>query len=257
MMLELIHIAKSFTVGVDTVRVFSDFSLSVERGCFLSVVGSNGSGKTTMLNLVSGSVLPDAGRVVLDGADITRVPEHLRFARIGRVYQDPAAGTVADMTVAENLALAHNKGRRFGLSRALTPAAFAQMREEVAALGVGLEDRMRVPVGNLSGGQRQALALLMATCTPIDLLILDEHTAALDPKNAELLMQITDRVVREKALTAVMVTHNLRYAVEYGSRLLMLDRGTVVLDAGGEEKRRLTTDDLLPLFGRISIECGN
>ncbi len=256
-MLELSHIRKTFTAGVDSVRVFEDFSLSLDAGCFLSVVGSNGSGKTTMLNLICGSVLPDAGRVFLDGRDVTALPEYRRFARVGRVYQDPSAGTVADMTVAENLALAHNKGRRYGLTRALPPSALAAMREEVAGLGVGLEDRMQVPVGRLSGGQRQALALLMATCTPIDLLVLDEHTAALDPKNAELLMKITDRIVREKRLTAVMVTHNLRYAVEYGDRLLMLDRGGIVLDARGEEKARLTTDDLLPLFGRISIECGN
>ena len=256
-MLELCRIDRSFRAGADTVRVFSDFSLSVRRGSFVSVVGSNGSGKTTLLNLVSGSIRPEAGRVLLDGEDITDRSEHLRFARVGRVYQDPAAGTVAELTVAENFALARNKGRRFGFSRLVSSSALACMREEIASLGMGIEDRMNVAVGALSGGQRQALALLMATATPIDLLLLDEHTAALDPKSAETLMILTDRVIREKALTAVMVTHNLRYAVEYGDRLLMLDHGTVVFEAEGEEKTRLTVEDLLPLFGKISVECGN
>lgn len=173
------------------------------------------------------------------------------------MYQNPAAGTCPHLTILENMSLADNKGKRFGLSRGVNRARRDFYREQLREVGLGLEDKLDVEVGSLSGGQRQAVALIMATLTPVDILILDEHTAALDPHTADIIMEITDRVVREKHLTALMVTHNLRYAVEYGNRLLMLDRGRIVLDKAGAEKERVVTDDLLEIFNRISIECGN
>ena len=201
-----------------------------------------------------GLATPTGGQIFLDGEDITLMPEHKRAKRIGRLFQDPMRGSAPGMTIEENLALAAGKG---GWLHRLTKQEKKQLRERVALLGMGLEDRMSQPVGLLSGGQRQAVALLMATMTPIDFLILDEHTAALDPKTADTIMALTDRVVREKGLTAIMVTHNLRYAVEYGSRLLMMDKGHLVLDAAGEEKKHMSVDDILDLFTKISIECGN
>ena len=257
-MLDLSHIDKTY--NPHTVRektIFHDFSLQIPDGQFVSVIGSNGSGKTSLLNLICGSLLPDAGTIAMDGRDITREKEHIRSRRIGRVYQNPALGTCPNMTMLENLSLADNKGKCFGLSRGTNYKRRDFYREQLAALGLGLENKMDVKLGSLSGGQRQAVALVMATLTPIDFLILDEHTAALDPKTAEIIMELTDKVVKEKNLTVIMVTHNLRYAVEYGSRLLMMDKGHIVLDKEGEEKQALAVDDILHLFNRISIECGN
>ena len=257
-MISLEHIDKVFYPGsVNENVLFSDFNFSFPKGEFVSVVGSNGSGKTTMLNLIAGSLPVEGGKIFLDGEDITRVPEYRRARRIGRVFQNPAFGTVPDMTVEENLALAENKGKHYRLSFALQPKRRAAYREMVRELGLGLEDKMQSPVGNLSGGQRQALSLIMTTLTPLDLLLLDEHTAALDPKTAEIIMQITDRVVREKHLSALMVTHNLRYAVEYGDRLLMMDKGKIIINSAGEEKKKLRVEDILDRFNAISIECGN
>ena len=257
-MLELQHIDKTFNRGtVNEMTLFSDFSLSVAEGEFLAVVGSNGSGKTTMLNVISGSVAADGGRVILEGEDITRVPEYRRAARIGRVFQDPAVGTVPSMTILENLCLAGNKGKPYSLGMAVSESRRAEYREKVAELGLSLEDKMDIPVGLLSGGQRQAVAMLMATLIPIRFLILDEHTAALDPKTAEVIMRLTDRLVKEKHLTAIMVTHNLRYAVEYGSRMLMMHQGKIVLDRKGQEKASTKVEDVLTLFNTISVECGN
>lgn len=257
-MLQLIGIHKVFNAGtVNESRLFQGFDLTVPDGQFLSVVGSNGSGKTTLLNILCGSLPCDAGRILMDGREVTALPEHRRAVSIGRVFQDPSLGTVPDMTVLENLSLAAHKGKPYGLSRAVSRRQAVELRELVASVGLGLEDRMEVPVGLLSGGQRQALSLLMATMTPIDLLILDEHTAALDPKTAETVMQITGRVVAEKGVTTLMVTHNLRYAVEYGDRLLMMHEGRVVLDKAGDDKRGVVVEDLLALFNAISVECGN
>lgn len=257
-MLKLLHIDKTFNRGtVNEATLFSDFSLSVAPGEFVAIVGSNGSGKTTVLNLAGGSLLPDRGQVLLAGRDITGEPPHRRARQLGRVYQDPAMGTVPHMTVEENLAMAENKGKPFGLSPTLSRRRAAYYRELVADLGLGLEDKLQVPVCLLSGGQRQALSLLMSTMTPISLLLLDEHTAALDPKTAERVMALTDRVVREKKITTLMVTHNLRYATEYGDRICMFHAGHIVLDRSGEEKKRTAVDDLLALFNSISIECGN
>ena len=229
----------------------------MEAGEFVSIVGSNGSGKTSLLNIICGSIPIQGGDVIIDGESMLHKKEFVRYRRFGRVYQNPAFGTSPNLTMFENLSLADNKGRAYDLGRGVNHPRRKAYREQLAALGLGLEDKMDVKMGALSGGQRQAVALLMATMTPIDFLILDEHTAALDPKTADTIMALTDRVVREKGLTAIMVTHNLRYAVEYGSRLLMMDKGHLVLDAAGEEKKHMSVDDILDLFTKISIECGN
>ena len=257
-MLELKNISKTFNIGtVNEQTLFTGFSLTVEKGDFISVVGSNGSGKTTMLNIISGSIPVDGGSVILDGEDITKLPEFRRAAKIGRVFQDPSVGTVPGLSILENLSVAANKGRPYGLNFAVPKKKNDRLYSAVAELGLGLEDKMDIPVGLLSGGQRQAIALLMATMTPISFLILDEHTAALDPKTAEIIMKLTDRIVREKSLTAIMVTHNLRYAVEYGNRMLMLHHGDIVLERKAAAKTETTVDDILSVFNEISIECGN
>ena len=257
-MLELQRITKIYNPGEVTENcLFQEFSLQIADGEFVSVVGSNGSGKTSMLNIICGSIPVESGRLLLDGKDITHLPEYRRYEQIGRVYQNPAMGSCPDLTILENLCLAENKNKRFGFGRAVDRKRAAQFAEMLRPLGLGLEEKLDVLVGALSGGQRQALSLLMATMTPIRFLILDEHTAALDPKTAEIIMELTDRIVREKGLTAIMVTHNLRYAVEYGSRMLMMHKGNVILDKAGEEKAAVTVADLLATFNDISIECGN
>lgn len=257
-MVELKHIEKVFHNGtVDRLDLFKDFSLTISEGEFVSVVGSNGSGKTTMLNLIAGSVFPDGGSILLNGEDVTSQKEFVRSRRIGRVFQDPSRGSANLMTVAENMAMAENKGKPYLLSRGLKKEAVERYKEILRPMGLGLEDKMNTLVGSLSGGQRQVLTLIMATLTPIDLLLLDEHTAALDPKTSEQIMILTDRVVREKKITTLMVTHNLRYAVEYGTRLIMMDKGTVVIDKSGEEKKQTKVEDLLDTFNAISVECGN
>ena len=257
-MLELKNISKIYNQGqITEACLFDHFNLTVDEGEFISIVGSNGSGKTSMLNIICGSIPVEAGQVLIDGTDITHQREHKRYARIGRIFQNPAMGTCPDMTMLENLSLADNKGKPFGLSRGVNHKRVDYYREKLAELKLGLEDKLDVKMGALSGGQRQAVALLMTTLSPLDFLILDEHTAALDPRTAEIIMELTDKIVRQQKLTAMMVTHNLRYAVEYGSRMLMLDRGHIVLDKRGEEKQRLKVDDILYIFTKISIECGN
>lgn len=257
-MLELKNIHKFYNPGtVNEMCLFENFNLSVPTGQFVSVVGSNGSGKTSLLNLICGSIELDGGQVLIDGKDIAKQKEYQRQKYIGRVYQNPAMGTCPQMTILENMSLADNKGKFFGLKRGTEKSRLEFYRENLRQLGLGLEDKMDIRVGALSGGQRQAMALLMSTMTPIDFLILDEHTAALDPKTADLIMELTDKIVREKKLTTIMVTHNLRYAVEYGDRLLMMHQGQAVLDAAGEEKKKIQVDDILERFNEISIECGN
>ena len=252
-MLELININKNYNPGsVNELCLFKDFNLTVKDGEFVSVVGSNGSGKTSMLNIICGSIAVDSGKILIHGEDITRQKDYIRQRRIGRVYQDPSKGTCPGMTILENMSIAENKGKPYNLGRGVNKAKLETYREMLRPLNLGLEDKMGVQVGSLSGGQRQALALLMATMTPIDFLILDEHTAALDPKTAEIIMELTDKVVKEKKVTTIMVTHNLRYAVEYGNRLIMMHEGKVIYDISGEEKKNLKVADLLAKFEEVS-----
>ena len=257
-MLELSHIHKYYNPGtVNEMCLFKDFNFEVKKREFVSVVGSNGSGKTSMLNIICGSIPVDSGSILVNGKDITRQKEYKRMQTIGRVFQDPARGTCPNMTILENMAMAENKGKSYNLKKGVQKKQEEHYREMLRPLNLGLEDKMHVKVGSLSGGQRQAMSLLMSTMTPMDFLILDEHTAALDPKTAEINMQLTNQIVREKQLTAIMVTHNLRYAVEYGDRLVMMHLGKIILDKSGEEKKNMEVDDILKIFNEISIECGN
>ena len=252
-MLELKHIKKIYNPGtISETLLFEDFNLTVPDGEFVSIVGSNGSGKTSMLNIICGSIAVDSGKILIHGEDITKQKDYIRQRRIGRVYQDPSKGTCPSMTILENMSIAENKGKPYNLGRGVNKAKLETYREMLRPLNLGLEDKMGVQVGSLSGGQRQALALLMATMTPIDFLILDEHTAALDPKTAEIIMELTDQVVKEKKVTTIMVTHNLRYAVEYGNRLIMMHEGRVIYDVSGEEKKNLKVSDLLAKFEEVS-----
>ncbi|PXX49339.1 putative ABC transport system ATP-binding protein [Hungatella effluvii] len=257
-MLELKQINKYYNQGtVNEMCLFENFSLTIKDRQFVSVVGSNGSGKTSLLNIICGSIPLDSGRIIIGGKDITSMPEYKRQRRIGRVYQNPAMGTCPHMTILENMALADNKGKPFNLLPGTNRQRNNYYKEQLHSLGLGLEDKLHVKVGVLSGGQRQAMALLMSTMTPIEFLILDEHTAALDPKTAEVIMELTDQIVREKNLTTIMVTHNLRYAVEYGDRLIMMHQGSAIIDSADEDKAALKVDDILDRFNEISIECGN
>ena len=257
-MIELSGIQKTFNAGtVDEKKLFDNFNLKIDEGEFVAVIGSNGSGKTTMLNIISGSTVADSGKILLGGAEINKLKDYKRAMRRGRVFQDPAMGTCPSMTIWENLSIADNKGKRFGLSFGLNRARKDFYRSSLEFLGMGLEDRLDTPAGTLSGGQRQALALIMATLVSPDLLLLDEHTAALDPKAADTVMELTDKLVREKKITSLMVTHNLRYAVEYGTRTIMMHEGGIVLDVSGEKRRNTEIDDYLKIFNEISLEKGN
>lgn len=257
-MLELKHIDKYYNPGsVNELCLFQDFNLTIEEGQFVAVVGSNGSGKTSLLNIICGSIDVDQGNIIVNGTDITGKKDYLRHRKIGRVYQDPSKGTCPSMTILENMSIADNKGKPYGLTRGVKKSRISYYKELLGQLNLGLEDKLYTKVGSLSGGQRQAVSLLMATMTPIDFLILDEHTAALDPKTAEIIMELTDKIVREKKVTTIMVTHNLRYAVEYGNRLIMMHEGKAILDKAGKEKETVNTEEIMKIFNQISVECGN
>ena len=248
-MLELKNLYKTFNAGtVNEKRAIDGLDLTLEDGDFVTIIGGNGAGKSTTLNLIAGVFPADQGSIILDGVDITRLPEHKRAKYLGRVFQDPMMGTAATMGIEENLALANRRGQRRTLRPGITAQEREKFRKQLAALGLGLEDRMTSKVGLLSGGQRQALTLLMATLKKPRLLLLDEHTAALDPKTADKVLQITEEIVARDKLTTLMVTHNMKHAIQYGNRLIMMDAGKVVVDIRGEEKTNLSVRDLLEKF---------
>lgn len=257
-MLELSHISKTFNKGTVNEKVlFTDFQLSIDTNQFVAVIGSNGSGKTTLLNIVSGDMPIDGGQILLDQHDLTKQKNFVRARKIGRVFQDPSMGTCPSMTLLENMSIADNKLKSFNLTKGLNTKRKEFYQTQLEQLGLGLENRMNMPASSLSGGQRQALALIMATMVTPDLLLLDEHTAALDPKSSDTVMELTQKIVSEKKITTLMVTHNLRYAIDYGSRTVMMHEGKTVLDIQDEEKKNHSIDDLLKIFNEISIECGN
>ena len=252
-MLELRHITKVFNRGtVDEKVALNDLSLTLNDGDFVTVIGGNGAGKSTMQNAICGTWQPDEGQVILDGIDVTALPEHKRAKYLGRVYQDPMMGTAAGMQIEENLALAARRGKPRTLRPMITKDERESYRRLLEELGLGLESRLSTKVGTLSGGQRQALTLLMATLQSPKLLLLDEHTAALDPKTAARVMELTDKIVSETKLTTLMITHNMRDAIHYGNRLIMLHDGRVILDISGEEKEKLTVPELLEMFSKAS-----
>ena len=251
-MLNIIQARKTFNANtVNEVKPMRGVTLSVEPGSFVIVLGSNGSGKSTLLNAIAGSFMLDSGRIVLDGHDITRWPEHRRAALIGRVFQNPFSGTAPNMSIAENFALASRRGLMRGLSWACSSKRQDELRDRVRELKMGLEDRLDSAIGSLSGGQRQALTLLMATWLKPKLLLLDEHTAALDPKSAEQVIALTDQIVRQQGLTTLMVTHSMQQAVNLGNRIVMMHQGQVMHDFSGSQKARLRVDDLLERFDNI------
>ena len=248
-MLDIQHISKTFNVGtVNEKRAVTDLSLHLDKGDFVTVIGSNGAGKSTLFNAVAGSFYVDEGRILLNGKDITFTREHDRSRVIGRLFQDPLRGTAPHMSIEENLALAYLRAAHGNPFSRITAKDRELFRAQLAQLDMGLEDRLVQPVGLLSGGQRQALTLLMATMVPPELLLLDEHTAALDPKTADKVLQITEEIVARDNLTTMMVTHNMKHAIQYGNRLIMMDSGRVVVDIRGEEKKHLTVRDLLEKF---------
>ena len=252
-MLEIKEIWKPFNAGtVNEKQALRGGSLTRKDGDFCTVIGGNGAGKSTMLNAVAGTFSVDSGAIVIDGVDVTRLPEHKRAAYIGRVFQDPMMGTAANMQIEENLALAARRGKKRTQRWGVTNAEREEYHERLKTLGLGLEDRMTAKVGLLSGGQRQALTLLMASLQKPKLLLLDEHTAALDPATAAKVLELSDRIVRENELTAMMITHNMKDAIVHGNRLIMMNEGHIILDIEGEEKQRLTKRDLLDKFAEVA-----
>ena len=254
-MLKITGVQKTFNPGtINEKKALCGIDLTLNEGDFVTVIGGNGAGKSTMLNMIAGVYPVDCGSIVIDGKDVTKLPEYKRAKFIGRVFQDPMTGTTATMQIDENLALAARRGQRRGLSWGITKKEKERYHELLKELDLGLEDRMTSKVGLLSGGQRQAVTLLMASLQKPKLLLLDEHTAALDPKTAAKVLTLTDKIIKENNLTAMMVTHNMRDAIAHGNRLIMMHEGKVILNIAGEEKKKLTVADLLQQFERVSGE---
>ena len=252
-MLELKNISKTFFPGtVHEKTALDNLNLTLHEGDFVTVIGGNGAGKSTMLNAIAGTFPVDSGTILIGGKDVTRLPEYKRAALLGRVFQDPMMGTAPTMQIQENLALAARRGKPRGLRWGITPQEQEMYYQKLKDLDLGLEDRMKAKVGLLSGGQRQALTLLMAALQKPKLLLLDEHTAALDPRTAAKVLELSDRIVAENHLTTLMITHNMKDAIAHGNRLIMMDAGHVVLDISGEDKKKLTVNDLLTLFSKAS-----
>ena len=251
-MLDIREISKTFNAGTINEKVaLNGLSLHMNEGDFVTVIGGNGAGKSTLLNAIAGTWPVDKGSITIGGVDVTSLPEFKRAGLIGRVFQDPMTGTAPNMQLEENLALAYRRGERRGLRWGVTKAERSLYREQLKTLELGLEERMRVKVGTLSGGQRQALTLFMATLKKPKLLLLDEHTAALDPATAAKVLELSEKLVSEQHLTCLMITHNMTDAIRYGNRLIMMDAGRIILDISGEEKKRLTKQDLLERFAQL------
>ena len=252
-MLEIVNATKIFNSGsVDEKIALNGLSLTLNDGDFVTVIGSNGAGKSTLLNAIAGTFTLESGEIKIDGKDITKMPEHKRARFLGRVFQDPNMGTAGDMNIEENLALAYRRGKKHTLKWGITKNERASYKDMLAKLGLGLEKRLEAKVKLLSGGQRQAITLLMAAMNSPRLLLLDEHTAALDPKTAEIVLGITDEIVQENNLTTLMVTHNMRDAIKHGNRLIMMSDGKVVVDVSGETKKNLTVEQLIQMFSNAS-----
>lgn len=255
-MLELVNVRKTFNPKTVNEKIaLNGVNLRLEDGDFVTVIGGNGAGKSTMLNAIAGVWPIDSGRIAIDGYELSHLPEYRRAAMLGRVFQDPMTGTAATMQIEENLALAARRGQRRSLRAGITREERAAYRDKLASLGLGLEDRMTAKVGLLSGGQRQALTLLMATLKKPKLLLLDEHTAALDPRTAAKVLALSEKIVTENRLMTLMVTHNMRDAIRYGNRLIMMNEGRIILDISGEEKQRLTVEMLMDAFAKASGEA--
>ena len=252
-MLEIKNLTKTFNPGTVNEKVaLRDISLTLKDGDFVTVIGGNGAGKSTLLNAIAGVWKPDFGTIEIDGVDVTAMPEHQRAGLLGRVFQDPMKGTAPDMEIAENLAIASRRGIKRKLVRGVRKSDRAHYRELLATLELGLENRLSTKVGLLSGGQRQAVTLLMATMNKPKLLLLDEHTAALDPKTAAKVLELTDQIVQKNKLTTLMITHNMKDAIAHGNRLIMMHEGNIIIDVSGEEKKNLTVEQLLNLFTQAS-----
>lgn len=251
-MIELINVKKSFGDGTDKKTVLNGVNLKLEKGDFVTVIGGNGAGKSTLLNAIGGSIFVDEGKIIIGGKDITRTPEHKRAAFLGRVFQDPLNGTAADMQIIENLALAKRRGKRKTLRWCIGKNETEEYKALLKEFDLGLDERLNQKVGTLSGGQRQAITLLMASLSSPELLLLDEHTAALDPKTAEKVLRLTNEIIARENLTALMITHNMTDALKCGNRLIMMDGGRVVYDVRGEEKLKLTVNDLIEKFGNFA-----
>lgn len=255
LLLALQNLHKTFGEGtVNENYLFRGISLDIDQGDFITIIGSNGAGKSTLLNILGGKIPLDTGSIILKGNDISNTPEYKRCKFIGRVFQDPSLGTSPSMTILQNLSMAYNKGNKFGLTFGVQKNKIDYFKGLLSKLNLGLEDKLHTKVGDLSGGQRQTIALIMATMSNPDLLLLDEHTAALDPKTSEIILDLTEEIIKEKNMTSLMITHNLNHAIKAGNRLIMLHRGKIIMDIKGEEKKNLTIEKLIETFEKLNFK---